>query len=106
MLDDQDLDRLLAHATAPKPAEGFETRMLARLAGGASHNVLTFPPRKTSLWFLGLPLAASLMFGMWLGASDRIDNLVPNNGAVFASSLDAGDLDSDDLEIVMEDQQS
>jgi hypothetical protein len=107
MLNDDELDKLLAQAAEPDPPEGFEKRMMARLNATSASNVIAFPQRKSvNPWLVGLPLAASLMLGIWLGASSRFDNLIPTNDTIFAANDGAGDGDTDDFDSVIEDQQS
>jgi hypothetical protein len=64
-LNDTELDRLLAKATMPKPS-----RNLAESFFEKPSDVVAFAPRKkTTPWFVGLPLAASLVLGLWLGGA-------------------------------------
>lgn len=82
-LDDAGLDHFLAHATQPKPKRGFEQRLLARIADVQVAKIIAFPVcKKTSPWLVGLPLAASLAIGLWMGTTD-LSSYVPN----YSSSM-------------------
>jgi hypothetical protein len=104
MLSDKELDRLLAHATDPELPIGFEAILLAKLNGKNCNNVLAFPPnRKPDFFLLGLPLAASLMLGLWLGSAGTIDGYLHQIG----SSLAANDTTNlDEFDLIIEEQQS
>ena len=72
-LSDRDLDSLLALASKPELPAGAANKLLQRLGPKPMiANVLPFPaPAKKSgrlSWLVGLPLAASLAAGIWLGA--------------------------------------
>lgn len=78
-LSDNELDRLLATAKQPEVPRGFAERLQARLenADAANTSVVTFPQRNTTgvarrLWLSALPLAASLVFGIWVGANGSL----------------------------------
>ncbi len=91
-MTDQELDQLLAHASAPPLPDAARTRLLQRLAAGESQkpgsNVISFSdararrasPRAQSQarlgWLAGLPLAASLALGIYLGAGGTFDGLL------------------------------
>ncbi len=78
-LSDTELDSLLQHASSPLPRNDFESRLLAKLTPTTvPTNVITFPKRKkTSLWLASLPLAASLILGVWLGANGTAAEFLP-----------------------------
>jgi hypothetical protein len=64
-MNDDDLNLLLNQASTPiakrDPIANFFEK---------SSNVIAFPQRKkTSPWLIGLPLAASLILGVWLGSA-------------------------------------
>jgi hypothetical protein len=70
-MQDHELDKLLNLASTPKPTKGFEQRLLEKIE--AQSNIIVFPKRKTaSPWLIGLPLAASLAVGIWLGATNTL----------------------------------
>jgi hypothetical protein len=83
MLNDSELDKLLAQASTPPLPEDFQARLLAKVNTG---NVITFArdKRKTT-WLFGLPLAASLVIGVWLGASGNTSDLLSVAGSEVAS---------------------
>lgn len=82
-LTDDELDRLLAVATRPSLPEGAMARLNARIAqeSGAG-NVVALqrkaPPQGSRLgWLAGLPLAASLALGLYLGVGGEGGSLLP-----------------------------
>ena len=98
-MNDHDLDKILSAASTPKPMLGFEQRLLAKIA--PINNVITFPKRKTaSPWLIGLPLAASLMLGVWLGASNT--SLNPANIMVSQTTEDTTSNGFDDVVALIE----
>lgn len=99
-MQDRDLDKLLSAASTPKPSAGFEQRLLAKIA--PANNIIAFPRRKTaSPWLIGLPLAASLVLGVWLGASNT--SLNPANILVSQTTEDATSNGFDDVVALIED---
>lgn len=73
-LTDQELDQLLDLAPMPVLPNGGQARLIAKLQPTA--NIAAFRPRtKTNYWLAGLPLAASLAAGLYLGASG-LDQIV------------------------------
>ena len=102
-MNEHDLDRLLSAASAPKPAAGFEQRLLEKIA--PTNNVIALPKRKTaSPWLIGLPLAASLVLGVWLGASNT--SLNPANIIVSQTTEDTTSNGFDDVVALIEDNLS
>ncbi|MCC7482381.1 MAG: hypothetical protein IT541_12740 [Hyphomicrobiales bacterium] len=73
------LDKLLKHATDPAVPEGAEARlMLAIQSAGQQSNVVPFQPRaKLQGWAIGLPLAAALALGIYLGSQGTLDAYFP-----------------------------
>ncbi len=73
------LDKLLKHATDPAVPEGAEARlMLAIQSAGQQSNVVPFQPRaKLPGWAIGLPLAAALALGIYLGSQGTLDAYFP-----------------------------
>lgn len=102
-MHNNDLDKMLSAASAPKPSAGFEQRLLAKIA--SANNVIAFPKRKTaSPWLIGLPLAASLVLGVWLGASNN--SLNPANIIVSQTTDDTTSSGFDDVVALIEDNLS
>lgn len=73
------LDKLLKHATDPAVPEGAEARlMLAIQSARQQSNVVPFQPRaKLQGWAIGLPLAAALALGIYLGSQGTLDAYFP-----------------------------
>ena len=82
--DFAELRRILALATAAEPPAGAVDRLMARVAqGGAASSVVHLRPRTAPRrsWFAyaaALPLAASLILGIYLGALGKLDTLLPS----------------------------
>lgn len=75
-----DLRRILSLASDPEPPHGAMARLLARAAAEPqAGRVVAFAPRpRRSGWALAaLPLAASLMLGIYLGARGQLDFMLP-----------------------------
>jgi hypothetical protein len=107
MLNDQELDKLLANASAPEPRSGFEKRLKQKLGFDNGSNIVSFPQKqKTSLWIVALPVAASLVIGIWLGSTDRVESIFPVATSDDAIIEGVTNIDSDDLDILFEEQQS
>ncbi len=91
LMSDHDLDRLLALATTPAVGPDFQQRMMAKINLTTANNVVAFPQKhRPKSWLVGLPLAASLALGLWLGASGSTINLQPTNNTEVATT-DIGD---------------
>ena len=77
---DAALEKLLKRATDPAVPEGAEARlMLALQSVGQQSNVVLFQPRpKIQNWAIGLPLAAALALGIYLGSSNTLDAYFPD----------------------------
>ena len=77
---DAALEKLLKRATDPSVPEGAEARlMLAIRSAGQQSNVVSFQPRlKLQRWAMGLPLAAALVLGIYLGSKDTFDAYLPD----------------------------
>ena len=75
-MTDQELDKLLARASVPQIPPDFLLRMERRLREAASGNVVAFPSRPKLVqssawrWPVAAALAASLVFGFWMGGRD------------------------------------
>jgi len=76
---DAALQKLLKCATDPAVPEGAEARlMLVIQAAGQQSNIVPFQPRaKLHGWAMGLPLAAALALGIYLGSKDTLDAYFP-----------------------------
>jgi len=91
LMSDEGLDRLLALATAPEMNPDFQQRIMAKINLGTTTNVVAFLQKhRAKSWLVGLPLAASLALGVWLGASGSTINLLPTSATEVATS-DIGD---------------
>jgi hypothetical protein len=107
LMSDAELDRLLALATTPNPAHDFESRLLAKLNQASANNLVSFPQRNRAKGLIvGLPLAASLAFGLWLGASGTSLNILPI-GSTEVATTDVGSATGfDDLVSIIEGETS
>ena len=109
-LSDDDLDRLLLDATLPVPPPGFEDRILRAIEQRqVSNNVIAFPtPGKTLVWLSGIPLAASLILGILIGASDTAANFLPTSATAVAQNFSnfISNNSSDELDYLTEDSSS
>jgi hypothetical protein len=89
-MTDAELDRLLATATTPELPKGFSSRLQAKLDATASTNVIAFPKRTATphklYWLSTIPLAASLAFGVYLGAQGSLPETLETT--LFASATD------------------
>jgi len=90
---DAALDRLLKRATDPAIPEGAEARLMAaiRLAEQQSNVVKLQPRPRFQRWAVGIPLAASLALGIYLGAKGTLDNYMPDSivGDTLADTSDS-----------------
>ena len=109
-LSDNELDHLLQHASTPVPRNDFEERLLAKLIPTAvPTNVIAFPKRKkTLLWLASLPLAASLILGVWLGANGTAVEFLPftTEGTIQNDTALLGTQSTDELDFLTEDNVS
>jgi hypothetical protein len=91
------VDRLLAQASRPGLPAGARARLDARLAAmpGPVRIVARSgaePGKAWSLpWLAGLPLAASLALGIYLGAAGSLDSILPSIITGATATADAGD---------------
>ena len=78
---DAALEKLLKRATDPAIPEDAEARRMAVIqAVEQKSNVVTFRPRsKYQRWAIGIPLAASLALGIYLGSKDTFDTYLPDS---------------------------
>ena len=109
-LNDFELDQLLSYASHPVPSVDFESRLFEKLEHVPPlNNVIAFPrPRKSSLWLAGVPLAASLMLGLWLGSNEAIADYLPFSTDTLAQNVSVliSPNSSDDLVDLTEDNLS
>lgn len=78
---EDELRRILSLASGPKPPAEAMARLMARVAVEPQQGkVVAFPPaRRRGGWALAaLPLAASLLLGVYLGARGQLDFMLPN----------------------------
>ena len=77
---DEALRKLLKRATYPAIPDGAEARLMAAIqAVEQQTNVVAFRPRsKYQRWAIGIPLAASLALGIYLGSKDTFDTYLPD----------------------------
>jgi hypothetical protein len=109
-MSDHELDRLLALASTPVLPPSAEERLMAKIN---PENVVAFisKPKKAQSaisWIAALPLAASLAFGVWLGAAGIGTNILPESlggDAVAAAEVDVIS-GIDEAETLAEDNQT
>ncbi len=103
-LHDEELNRLLAFASSPPAPLGAEARLLKRLA---AVETAPFPRAQNSgrkYWLAGLPLAASLALGLYIGASGT--SLMTAEDADIASLEEVWGTGLEDAELAAEEDQS
>lgn len=117
LMTDQELDGLLAHATAPPLPLGARERLLARMAEEPTApampgNVVALrrpvPARSRLGWLAGLPLAASLALGLYLGSGGTFDSYLPAAAYDVLAGATAEDVTTgiEDMESFTEDDLS
>jgi hypothetical protein len=100
---DMVFEKLLQRASQPVIPHGAERRVMAaiRTADEPSNVVQLRPGRSANPWAIALPLAASLLLGIYLGTKDTLDSYLPDSviGAAVAGATDS-DISSglDDIE--------
>jgi hypothetical protein len=89
---DKAFDRLLKRASDPQVPDCAEERLMGIIRSTPQQsNVVAFKPRaRLQPWLVGLPLAASLALGIFLGTQGTLDNLMPD-AIVGETSADSGD---------------
>jgi hypothetical protein len=77
---DEALERLLKRATDPSIPEGAEERLMLTIQSVRQQsNVVPIRSRpKMQSWAVGLPLAAALVLGIYLGSRDTLDAYFPD----------------------------
>ncbi len=102
-MTDHELDRLLAAASKPELPAGALVRLNARIAAEeGTSNVVTLQPRNAKAaelrsrlgWLAGLPLAASLVLGIYLGNSDTAPSFLTDTAYELLSGVDLDDTTS------------
>ena len=85
---DAALAKLLKRATEPSVPEGAEARLILAIQSVEQQlNVVPFQPRPRILsWTMGLPLAAALALGIYLGSKDTFDAYLPDAITVDVSA--------------------
>jgi hypothetical protein len=105
-MTEKELDQLLTHATRPALPEGFAARLRAKLEQAPVSNVIAFPQRKPAsapskrVWISAIPLAASLLIGIYLGTMGSLSESVANLNSTFVADGDS------DFNIGIEDTES
>ncbi len=76
---DAALEKLLKCATEPSVPEGAEARLMLAIQSVEQRlNVVPFRPHpRIQSWTIGLPLAAALALGVYLGSKDTFDAYLP-----------------------------
>lgn len=112
-MSDKELDLLLGLSGDPAVPDGAEARLMARVKPiDHDSNIVRFRPRQKLQrsyvpWVAGLPLAASLAFGLWLGAAGVGTDILPESmGGGLAAAEDSVSSGIEDAEILAEDYQS
>jgi hypothetical protein len=110
-MTDHELDRLLQSAPAPTPPLGAKGRLMARLAEPAPGRVAPRIPvqhKMQRFWYAGIPLAASLVLGIYLGASGVGQTVIPGTTTEILVGALSGDVSTgmDEAEILAEESQS
>ena len=89
---DEALAKLLKRATDPSVPEGAEARLMVAIrAAEQQSNIVPFQPRAgLQRWAVGLPLAASLALGIYVGSQGLLDNYFPDSvvGAALTDTAD------------------
>lgn len=79
------IDRLLAQASAPEVPPGAEHRLMMKARGRSP-----VPGRAVPRWTVAVPLAASLLLGIYLGADGSAESWLP---PLETAVVDDGDSD-------------
>lgn len=112
-MSDRELDILLSHASDPRLPLGARSRLQTRLdreSMKAGEGPLPVPePRRSRLgWLAGLPLAASLAFGIYLGNAGALESILPSAAYELLAGVNIDDPVSgiEDVESLSEDELS
>lgn len=117
LMTDAELDTLLAHASAPPLPPGARERLLARVSAEPVARPVTAkvvplrPPARPQSrvgWLAGLPLAASLALGIYLGNAGGLDAYLPAAAYDLLAGASTDDAVSgiEDIEGLLEDDLS
>ena len=113
LMSDRDLDILLSHASTPGLPLGAKARLLAKLEEQkAMSNVVPLREVETQRsrlgWLAGLPLAASLAFGIYLGSAGSLESILPTAAyeLIAGVNIDAPVTGIEDVESLSEDDLS
>ena len=101
---DAALELLMKRASDPAIPAGAEARLMAAVQlTGQQSNVVKFQPRpEIQRWAMGLPLAASLALGIYLGSGDMFDAYFPDS----ITGETAADLSDSTLSTGLDDAES
>lgn len=100
LMTDVELDALLVHASPPPLPLGARQRLMAKLAqadvaGAAQENVVALrrPTSGASRlgWLAGLPLAASLALGIYLGSAGDLEAYLPSAAYEILAGTSGGE---------------
>jgi hypothetical protein len=104
-MTDKELDTLLAQAGMPTLPKGFADRLQAKLEDEHPSNVIAFPQRRQieqparRIWLSALPLAASLVLGLYWGATGTMPTSLQSLETALLSNADsAGGIGTEDTE--------
>lgn len=94
-----EIDKVLGLATPPPLPEGAMVRLLERLPDRPSATIVAFRPKIASkdhvFRYAALPLAASLLLGIYLGARGTLDTVFPV--AITGTVASSDETPDDDL---------
>jgi hypothetical protein len=102
LMSDADLDRLLAAASRPQVPMGAQSRLLQRVAAERQPQASTTASRP---WIFALPLAASLVLGVYMGVSGFGAGLITGTDDTYASAADF-ETGLEEAELAAEEDQS
>jgi hypothetical protein len=93
---DSELEKLLARVKQPALPVGFAERLQHKLQVEVPNNVIAFPQKKSEVgapsrrvWLSAIPLAASLVLGVYFGAMGTVPETLSGFEGTFIS--DASD---------------
>jgi len=111
MMSDKDLDVLLSHASTPQLPLGAKTRLLAKMEEQrASPKIMLRSQRESQKsrlgWLAGLPLAASLALGIYLGSAGPLESILPTAAYELLTGVNIDDpvTGIEDVENLSEDE--
>lgn len=88
------IDEMLSHASTVSLQVGAEERLMSRIARQPAAKIITLTPRSRQPlpWLAAVPLAASLLLGIYLGAAGILDSFLPASITEDTAALDDDDL--------------